>query len=68
MPPPGALVGWLERHGMDPRLDYVVRRSIARKGIAAKRYMRDSLEQNKPRIDAFFQEAARNIVNQVVRK
>lgn len=68
MPPPGALVGWLIRNNMDPKLDYVIRRSIARKGIAARRYMRDSLEQNKPRIDAFFQEAARNIVNQVVRK
>jgi phage gpG-like protein len=68
MPPAGALLGWMNRHGIDPRLEYVVRRSIARKGIAAKRYLRGALEQNTARIDGFFREAAQNIVNEVVRK
>lgn len=33
MPPPGALLDWLHRHGIDPKAEYPIRRAIARKGI-----------------------------------
>ena len=68
MPPAGALIGWMNRHGMDTRLEFVLRRAIARRGIAEKRYLRTALEQNTARIEGFFDEAARNIIAKVVRK
>lgn len=33
MPPSGSLDDWYAAVGIDPKLDYVIRRSIARKGI-----------------------------------
>ena len=68
MPPEGALLGWMSRHGMDTRMEFALRRSIARKGIAAKRFLRGALEENTGRINGFFEEAARNIIRQVVQK
>ena len=36
MPPKGALLGWMSRHGIDPRFEFVIRRNIARDGIPGK--------------------------------
>jgi len=44
MPPPGSLLPWMGRHGIDLSLEYVIRRAIARKGIVGKRYMQQALE------------------------
>ena len=44
MPPQGALLPWMGRHGIDLSLEYVIRRAIARKGIVGKRYMQRALE------------------------
>jgi phage gpG-like protein len=68
MPPAGALIGWMTRHGMDTRMEFALRRAIARRGIPEKRFLRGALEQNRARIEGYFQEAAQNIIKQVVRK
>lgn len=36
MPPQGALLGWMRRHGIPPEAEYVVRRGIARRGIKGR--------------------------------
>jgi hypothetical protein len=35
MPPAGALVGWMQRHGWDLKKEFVLRRAIGRDGIPA---------------------------------
>lgn len=36
MPPAGALLAWMRRHGFPEEAEYVLRRSIARRGIAGR--------------------------------
>lgn len=48
MPPSGALLGWMGRHGIPDTMEFVVRRAIGRKGIPAKRYMARSRSEIKP--------------------
>lgn len=48
MPPPGALTGWLQRHGIDPTFEFVVARAIARRGIPAVHFMKKAREEVKP--------------------
>lgn len=43
MPPPAALRGWARRHGM-AGLEFVLARSIARRGIRGRFYMRKAAE------------------------
>ena len=44
MPPAGSMLPWMQRHGIDSRLEYVIRRSIARNGIVGKHFMRQAAE------------------------
>ena len=48
MPPEGSLVGWMRRHGMDPRNEFVLRRAIARRGIKGDHAFRDALAELAP--------------------
>jgi len=50
MPPPDALAGWLGRHGMDASFAFVVARSIGRRGIRPKPYLKPALDKNRPAI------------------
>lgn len=34
MPPQGALLGWMARHGIDAKAEFPIRRAISRRGIA----------------------------------
>lgn len=36
MPPKGALAGWMARHGIPAKFEYIVRRNIADRGIPAQ--------------------------------
>lgn len=58
MPPPGALLGWMRRHGIPAEDEYIVRRRIAAKGIAARPYLVPALEENEPAIQREFDLAA----------
>jgi hypothetical protein len=46
MPPKGALLDWMRRHGIDAEMEYVVRRAIARKGIEEAPYLRPAVKDN----------------------
>jgi hypothetical protein len=48
MPPSGALLGWMARHGIDESLEFVVRRAIGMHGIVGKRYMKKAHDEVKP--------------------
>lgn len=39
-PPQQALVGWMSRHGMDPKLAFVLARAIGRRGIKGRFYFK----------------------------
>lgn len=62
MPPAGSLLGWMERHDVPLELEFVIRRAIARKGIAARPYLIPALEQNRQQINREFAAAQRRIV------
>jgi hypothetical protein len=51
MPPPSALIGWLGRHGIDPSLAFVVARSIGRKGIKPRPYLKPAYDVNRLKIN-----------------
>ena len=41
MPPAEPIAQWMSAVGIDPKLNWVIRKSIARKGIAPKHYLKD---------------------------
>lgn len=48
MPPAGALIGWMRRHGIDASAEFVVRRAIGAHGIKAVSFMKRALTEIKP--------------------
>lgn len=59
MPPPAALATWARRHGgQNP---YVLARSIGRRGIKGKPFLRDAFALNIGRIRGYFERAGREI-------
>ncbi len=58
MPPTSALLGWARRHGRNP---FAVARSIGRRGIRGKPFLRNALTQARGQIQAFLSDAAREI-------
>lgn len=58
-PPVSALEGWASRHGMNA---FVVARTIARRGLKARRYLQRALDDNRRRIINIFVEAVNKIV------
>lgn len=58
MPPSGSLLGWMRRHGIPAENEYIVRRRIAAKGIAARPYLIPALEDNEPAMQREFDLAA----------
>lgn len=47
-PPPAALAVWARRHGLNA---FVVARSIAAKGLKARRYLQGSFEKNQAKVE-----------------
>lgn len=60
-PPISALQGWADRHGMNA---FVVARTIARRGLKARRYLQRALDDNRRRIINIFIEAVNKIVKE----
>lgn len=48
MPPKEPIATWMAQVGIDPKLNWVIRRSIAKKGIPAKNYLRDWIAAKEP--------------------
>lgn len=61
MPPLKAIAGWLARHGGDPSSAFVVARSIGRRGIKGRPFLKQAMAAMTGSIDGAFQEAARAI-------
>jgi len=49
-PPPDALLGWMRRKGIDAELAFVVARSIGRKGIRPRPFMKPGYDVNRLKI------------------
>ncbi len=47
MPPPGALLGWMSRHGWEPKKEFILRRAIGRDGIPAVAPFSKGFEKNR---------------------
>lgn len=62
MPPIAAIEGWLRRKGSNAPA-FLVARSIARRGIAGKRFILGGYEQVRNNVDSHFARAARDIEN-----
>ncbi len=67
MPPPSALERWVRlKLGVAPgqvaSVAFVVARSIARKGIKGRFFMKKGLDASRTRINGFFARAADNII------
>jgi phage gpG-like protein len=64
MPPPGALLGWMSRHGIDERFEFVVARSINRRK-RPRPYLKPALEKNRTAITREMGQALRRIGNRL---
>lgn len=63
--PQGALLPWMQRHGIDVRAEFAIRRAIYRRGLPARPYLIPALEKNRP---LFYREMAlrmRDAVNEI---
>lgn len=63
MPPSGVLLGWMARRGVDPRLEFVIRRAIGRDGIPAVAPFRKAFVKNR----GLLASQSRNLQSQLVR-
>jgi phage gpG-like protein len=66
MPPSGALLDWMRRHGIPAESEFVVRRAIARRGIRARPFLIPALENNRTQIEREFAVANRRIAERVL--
>jgi hypothetical protein len=48
MPPSGVLLGWMGRHGIDPRMEFVIRRAIGRHGFKGSKFMDRARAEVRP--------------------
>lgn len=58
MPPQGVLLEWMRRHGIPADREFVLRRSIARRGIRPQPYLEPALVGNKAAMQREFDLAA----------
>jgi len=56
-PPPGALTEWLRYKGIDPRMEYVIAKTIGQKGFDGRPFLRDAFEASKAAIMADYKAA-----------
>ncbi len=62
MPPAGALLGWMGRHGIPASAEFVVRRAIGRRGIPARPFLRRALREMEGRIRQEFAQVPRRVL------
>ena len=54
MPPAGALLPWMERHGIAAELEFVVRRNISERGTQPFPFAAPALDENAAPLDALW--------------
>ena len=47
MPPPGVLLPWMKRHGIEPEAEFGIARAIASRGIAERPFMRPAATETE---------------------
>ncbi len=67
MPPRGALLGWIRRHGGNVDAEFVIRRAISRRGIKSRPYLSRALKEMRPTIRVEFRRVAKRIAQRVGR-
>lgn len=65
MPPGGALLRWMKRHGIEPEAEYIVRRAIGKRGIKATRFLTGTFARLRPQIHAEFRAAMVRAAKQI---
>jgi phage gpG-like protein len=66
MPPSGALLDWMRRHGIPAESEFVVRRAIARRGIKARPFLLPALTNNLTQIEREFEAALSRVAARVL--
>jgi hypothetical protein len=61
MPPPGALLGWMRRHGIAADREFLIRRAIGRRGIAGDDFDTKAFADSIPQIERNLRFLARDI-------
>ena len=61
-PPTAPIAAWLERHGGDPKMAYVVARAIGRRGIPGRPYLTKAFAELQSKIRAEFDQVPKRIV------
>lgn len=61
MPPSGALLGWMSRHGMDPKGEFALRRRIGRLGTSGSHAITRAMVAHNARQSAFLAQLAAKI-------
>lgn len=64
MPPPGALLGWMRRHGIDARYEFVVARSINRRK-RPRPYLKPALAKNRAAITREMDQVLRRVAQRL---
>lgn len=65
MIPQGELLPWMARHGIPAEREFLVRRSIQRKGIRARPFLHPALESNRTAINREFAAANRRVAQRL---
>lgn len=67
LPPKGALVAWMKRHGMDPKREFVLRRAIARRGIKGDHNLANTVAGLEPDVRREFAAVGPKVVQRLVK-
>ena len=67
MPPSGVLLNWMRRHGIPEKAEFVLRRSIGKKGIKGFHYMQAAADAMVRNLPIIVQQAAHDLERRVGR-
>lgn len=67
MPPPGVLLPWLKRHGIEATAEYPIRRAIARRGIPGRQMTQKAVATILQRLDGDLRTTAGSIADRIWR-
>jgi hypothetical protein len=67
MPPGGALLGWMSRHGIPANREFVIRRAIGRRGIKARPFMAPLPTQLEPMRQQILAQARETVRQELAR-
>lgn len=66
MPPKDVLLGWMSRHGIDPRLEFVIRRAIKRRGIKPAPFVDNALRNTDRTITKLLDQSVTHLLGRMM--